>query len=41
MGEIHKLIKDGITLYPATTTDAVVHPQIRTELSNLITTSTI
>ena len=38
MGEIHKLIKDGITLYPATTTDAVVHPQIRTELSNLITT---
>lgn len=37
MGEIHKLTKDGITLFPATTTDAVVHPQIRTSISNLIT----
>ena len=37
MGEIHKLTKDCITLFPATTTDAVVHPQIRTSISNLIT----
>ena len=37
MGEIHKLTKDGITLFPATTTDAVVHPQIRTALSNMVT----
>ena len=37
MGEIHKLTKEGVTLYPATTTDAVVHPRIRTELTNLIT----
>lgn len=36
MGNIHKLTKDGVTLFPATTTDAVVHPQIRTALSNLI-----
>lgn len=37
MGEIHKLTKDGITLFPATTTDAVVHPQVRAAVSNLIT----
>ena len=36
MGEIHKLTKDGKTLFPATTTDAVAHPQTRTSLSNLI-----
>ena len=36
MGEIHKLTKDGKTLFPATTTDAVAHPQTRTALSNLI-----
>ena len=36
MGEIHKLTKDGVTLFPATTTDAVAHPQVRTSLSNLI-----
>ena len=37
MGEIHKLTKDGVTLYPATTTDAVVHPQTKNTLSNMIT----
>lgn len=26
MAKIHKLIKSGQTIYPATTTDAVVHP---------------
>lgn len=36
MGNIHKLTKDGFTLFPATTTDAVVHPQVRASLSNLI-----
>ena len=36
MGEIHKLTKEGVTLFPATTTDAVVHPQVRSALSNLI-----
>ena len=36
MGNIHKLTKDGVTLFPATTTDAVVHPQVRASLSNLI-----
>lgn len=37
MGEIHKLTKDGKTLFPATTTDAVVHPQVRAAISSLIT----
>lgn len=37
MGEIHKLTKDGITLFPATITDAIAHPELRTTLSNLIT----
>lgn len=36
MGEIHKFTKDGVTLFPATTTDAVVHPQIRSSISDLI-----
>ena len=36
MGEIHKLTKDGITLFPATTTDAVVHPQVRAAVSTLL-----
>lgn len=36
MGEIHKITKDGVTIFPATTTDAVVHPQARTSLTNLI-----
>lgn len=33
MAKIHKLIKDGQTIYPATTTDAVVHPTSRKSLS--------
>ena len=36
MGEIHKLTKDGVTLFPATITDAIAHPELRTSLSNLI-----
>ena len=39
MAKIHKLTKGGQTIYPATTTDAVVHPTTRKnlteELSNL------
>ena len=33
MAKIHKLIKDGQTIYPATTTDAVVHPATRKNLT--------
>ena len=33
MAKIHKLIKDGQTIYPATTTDAVVHPTSRKNLT--------
>jgi len=33
MAKIHKLIKDGQTIYPATTTDAVVHPTTRKNLT--------
>lgn len=36
MGEIHKLTKNGITIYPASTTDAIVNPTTRTTLSDLI-----
>lgn len=34
--EIHKLVKDGKTFLPATTTDAVVHPQVRATMSSLV-----
>ena len=33
MAKIHKLTKDGQTIYPATTTDAVVHPTSRKNLT--------
>lgn len=33
MAKIHKLIKSGQTIYPATTTDAVVHPTTRKNLT--------
>lgn len=33
MAKIHKLTKGGQTIYPATTTDAVVHPTSRKSLS--------
>ena len=33
MAKIHKLTKDGQTIYPATTTDAVVHPTTRKNLT--------
>ena len=36
MGEIHKLTKDGKTIFPATTSDAVIHPQMKTALSDLV-----
>ena len=36
MAEIHKLTKDGQTILPATTTDAVVHPQARVSLTGLV-----
>ena len=35
MGKIHKLMKDGKVIHPATTTDAVVHPGTETCVSNL------
>ena len=36
MTEIHKLTKNGETILPATTTDAVVHPELQTPLTSLI-----
>lgn len=36
MATIHKLTKDGQTIYPATTTDAVVHPDLAVSSSKLI-----
>lgn len=36
MAEIHKLTKSGKTIYPATVTNAVVHPELRTSLTSLI-----
>lgn len=36
MGTIHKLTKAGATIFPATVTDAVVHPNTKTVLSNMI-----
>ena len=35
-GKMHKLTKDGQTIYPATTTDAVVHPDLGATSSELI-----
>ena len=36
MGKIHKLTKEKQTIYPATTTDAVVHPDLKVPASKLI-----
>lgn len=36
MAEIHKITKNGQTILPATTTDAVVHPELQTPLTSLI-----
>lgn len=36
MAGIHKLTKSGKTIYPATVTNAVVHPELRTSLTSLI-----
>ena len=36
MAKIHKLSKNGQTIYPATTTDAVVHPTLKVSASKLI-----
>lgn len=36
MAEIHKLSNTGQLIYPATVSDAVVHPQIKNSLSRLI-----
>ena len=35
MAKIHKLTKDGQVIYPATTTDAVVHPDLKVPVSRL------
>ncbi|WP_455673758.1 hypothetical protein [Phocaeicola sp.] len=35
MAKIHRLTKGGQTIFPATTTDAVVHPGTRTSISKL------
>lgn len=37
MAKIHKLTKGGQTIYPATTTDAVVHPTTRKNLTEELT----
>ena len=37
MGTIHKIIQDGSTIFPATVTDAVVHPDLSTVLTDMIT----
>lgn len=37
MGEIHKFTRGDVTLFPATITDAVVHPQMRATVSEMIT----
>ncbi len=36
MAKIHKLSKNGQTIYPATTTDAVAHPTLKVSASKLI-----
>ena len=36
MATIHKLTKDGATIFPATITDAVVHPQTGKTLTSMI-----
>ena len=36
MAKIHKLTKGGQTIYPATITDAVVHPELKVSTSELI-----
>lgn len=36
MAELHRLTKNGTTIFPATTTDAVVHPGLRTRLTDLV-----
>lgn len=36
MAEIHRMKKEGKTIFPATTTDAVVHPQLKTTVSSLV-----
>ena len=36
MADIHKITKNGETILPATTTDAIVHPQMETSLTNMI-----
>ena len=36
MGKIHKLTKEKQTIYPATITDAVVHPDLKVSTSKLI-----
>ena len=36
MGKIHKLTKEQQTIYPATITDAVVHPDLKVSTSKLI-----
>ena len=37
MGTIHKITQDGGTIFPATVTDAVVHPDLSTVLTDMIT----
>lgn len=35
--QIHKITKEGKTIFPATTTDAVVHPSLRAEVTKIFT----
>lgn len=36
MADIHKITKNGETILPVTTTDAIVHPQMETSLTNML-----
>ena len=36
MATIHKLKKDGLTIFPATITDAVIHPSVSKSLTSLV-----
>ena len=38
MAEIHKLTKENQLFYPATITDAVVHPQVRSSITKMFST---
>lgn len=36
MSAIHKLTKNGSTIFPASTTDAIVHPSVAASVTDMI-----